>query len=153
VSHFRVQLTVDRRPKRLIAVFDALAVANQDLVSVVPSRFKHIHPALVINEPPVTPYASVEKACREICHIHCDKDFSLHAMVSPQACKTGKADFVLRVASDQEKLGRMHPLSGSYFLLKEYVLFYAPHDEELAMVARCICTEINYMLNVHVVKQ
>ena len=84
---------MDHCPKRLIAVFDALAAANKDLVSVVPSRFERIHPALAINESLPTPHAPAKRACREICHIHCVEDFSLHAMLSPQDCKTGKADY------------------------------------------------------------
>lgn len=81
-----------RRPKRLIALFDVLSVANQDLVSIVPSRFERIHPALIINESLATPHVPAEKARREICHIRRGKDFSLHATMSPQDCKTGKED-------------------------------------------------------------
>ncbi|KAI9567350.1 hypothetical protein HD554DRAFT_2039650 [Boletus coccyginus] len=138
--------------QRLIALFDALAVANQDLVSVVPSRWERIHPALVINESLATPHAPAKKALREICHIHRNKDFSLHVMMSPQDCKTGKADcppcYLIK-----KGWGERHPLSGPY-LPKEYLLLYAPRDdEELAMAARCMCAAIGYMANTHVVKQ
>ncbi|KAF8556213.1 hypothetical protein OG21DRAFT_1506837 [Imleria badia] len=130
--------------QRLIALFDALAVANLDLVSVVPSRFERIHPALVINESLITPHAPAKKARREICHIHRHKDFSLHAMMSPQDCKT-----VI-----EKGWGERHPLSGSHVLPKEFMLLYAPRDDdELAMIARCMCAAIGYMANTHVVKQ
>ena len=35
--------------------------------------------------------------------------------------------------------GERHPLSGSHFLPKEFVLLYAPRDDdELAMISRCL---------------
>ena len=111
VSHFRLQLTIDCRPRRLIAVFDALAVANQDLVALVPSLFEHIHPALVINEPPVTPHAPAEKACREIYHIHRDKNFSLHAMMSPRTARQARRILSSVLPLIKKGWGERHPLS------------------------------------------
>ena len=37
---------------------------------------------------------------------------------------------------------------------KEYVLLYAPRDEEeLAMIAQCMYAAIGYMTNIHAVKR
>ncbi|KIJ66707.1 hypothetical protein HYDPIDRAFT_174095 [Hydnomerulius pinastri MD-312] len=128
--------------QRLIDIFDTLAAANPNLVSVVPSRFERIHPALVINPAIPSPHPPADKALREICHIHRGKDFSLHATMSPQDCK----------AVIENGWGERHPLAGSHFLPKEYMLLYAPRDdEELAMVERCMRAAIGYMANTHTV--
>ncbi|KAH7915648.1 hypothetical protein BJ138DRAFT_1141364, partial [Hygrophoropsis aurantiaca] len=127
---------------RLIAIFDKHANANPSLVEVVPSRFERIHPAIVINSLKDSPHKAAIMAKREICHIHRGRDFSLHATMAPQDCK-----LVI-----ERGWGERHPLAGSHFLPKEYVLLYAPRDdEELAVVEKLMCAAIGYMANTQAV--
>ncbi|EIW84084.1 hypothetical protein CONPUDRAFT_21818, partial [Coniophora puteana RWD-64-598 SS2] len=124
----------------LVEAFDKIAADNAHLISVVPSRFERLHPAIVIGLSRTFVQKASHKARGEICHIHRGKDFSLHICMASQDCK-----LVI-----ERGWGERHPLAGSHFLPKEYMMLYAPRsEEEVEVIKRCIKAAIGFNLNTH----
>ncbi|KIJ66708.1 hypothetical protein HYDPIDRAFT_85168 [Hydnomerulius pinastri MD-312] len=132
---------VDRLPsqeaqKKLDAIFAKRAEDNPHLVEIGVSRLEGMHGAMNIAPSVPSPHKVADKALREIAHIHPEIDHSVHVTLSPQDCK-----LVI-----ERGWGERHPLSGSRALHKEYLLIYAPRDdEELELVNRILGATIGYM--------
>ncbi|KIJ57873.1 hypothetical protein HYDPIDRAFT_120246 [Hydnomerulius pinastri MD-312] len=139
--HFLPHRQVDRLPsqeakKKLDAIFAKRAKDNTHIVELAVSPHERMHDAMVVASSVVSPHKVADHALREIAHIHPEIDYSLHVTLSPQDCK-----LVI-----EHGWGERHPLSGTKALPKEYLLIYAPRDdEELEVVDRIIVATIGYM--------
>jgi len=134
---------IDRLPapsygEKIVAIFNKHAEANSNLVKVVISPHERTNNAMVIHPDIPSPHKVAERGLREIVHIH-PYDYSLHAILAPLDCQ-------LVV---EKGWGERHPLSGVIPILpKEYLIIYAPRDEEeLQVVERVIVASIGYMTN------
>jgi len=143
--HFLPHRQINRIPtakiaERLDDIFRKLANDNAGRVSVVKSPHEKIIDAMVINNFVPSPHKQADHALREITHVH-HVDHSIHAVLAPQDCK-----LVI-----ERGWAERHPLSGvskAIPLPKEYLLVYAPtDDEELDIVERIMSASIAYMTN------
>jgi hypothetical protein len=76
--------------QRLDAIFQKHAAANPNLVQVVASSpHEKLDPGMVIHPDIPSPHKEADQALREIAHVHAN-DHSLHVVLSPADCKTGK---------------------------------------------------------------
>ncbi|KAH7915649.1 hypothetical protein BJ138DRAFT_1109523 [Hygrophoropsis aurantiaca] len=122
--------------ERLKAMFYKHAAENPQLVEIAVSPHERMHDAMVISASRPSPHKVADHAMREIAHFHPEIDFSLHVTLSPKDCKL----------AIERGWGERHPLSGTIALPKEYLLVYAPrNDEELDVVERIVVATIGYM--------
>ncbi|OJI99477.1 hypothetical protein ASPVEDRAFT_123327 [Aspergillus versicolor CBS 583.65] len=129
------QRQISQRPSaevrdKLMAAYGAFLERNAHIVDRVPSILeRHTDAAHVCGHVPLTSVARQMK--REICHVHGTSDYSLHVTLAPADCK--------RVI--ESGWGQRFPLAGSSVFRNvtfgrvstiptEYVLIYAPRDEE-----------------------
>ena len=138
--HFFPHRQLDRYPnptvrQRLVEIFDKHAAANTNLVEVTISPRERSNDAIVIKSSLPAPHPVAKKALREIAHWH-HLDHSMHMIMAPQDCK-----LVI-----ERGWGERHPASGSFMLVKEQILIYAPRDEEeLEVIERLLLASIGYM--------
>ncbi|KAH7919517.1 hypothetical protein BV22DRAFT_1050994 [Leucogyrophana mollusca] len=139
--HFLPHRQTNRLPsqdvkERLKAIFGKHAAANPDLLEIAVSPHERMHEAMVIKSSRPSPHKVADHAMREVAHYHPEIDYSLHVTLSPQDCK-----LVI-----ERGWGERHPLSGTVALPKEYLLVYAPRDdEELDVVERILVATIGYV--------
>ncbi|KAJ6607404.1 hypothetical protein B0H10DRAFT_2227936 [Mycena sp. CBHHK59/15] len=143
VPHRQIdRLPTDKFAKRLDAIFAEHAAANPTLIQVVTSPHEKWNSGMVIHTDIPSPHKEADQAWREIAHVH-PIDHSLHAVLSPADCKT-----VIELGWAER-----HPLSGVsrvFPLPKNYLLVYAPRDEEeLQVVERILVASIGYMTASH----
>lgn len=143
--HFTPHRQINRIPtqkvaERLDSIFKTHANANSNLVDVVRSPHERVIDAMIIKPSIPSPHKVADDAIREIAHVH-PADHSVHAVLAPQDCKT----------IIERGWGERHPLSGVNRFIplpKEYLIIYAPRDdEELDVVERIIVASIGYMTN------
>lgn len=121
--------------KALDAIVEKHITANHAYITVVPSPHEKLNPGVIIHPEIASPHVVADIAKREIFHVH-PSDHSLHVVLSPRDCK-----LVI-----EKGYGERHGLSGSPVIPKEYLLIYAPRDEEeLAIVERIIVASLKYM--------
>ncbi|KIY68747.1 hypothetical protein CYLTODRAFT_252393 [Cylindrobasidium torrendii FP15055 ss-10] len=134
---------VDRLPspdirEKLVATFNQLALANATFVQLDTSPHERDHQGMLLSSSVTEPHHVAVRAWREIGHIH-PSDSSMHWVLSP-------ADCALVVAKGW---GERHPLSGVSRhcpLPKEYLMIYAPRDEEeLSVCEQIMVASMQYM--------
>jgi len=142
--HFIPHRQLDKIPgpeaqQRLTAIFARHASGNPGLVEMQVSPHERTHKAMMLPSS-IKGHKVAEHARREIAHMHPEKDFSLHVVLSPQDCK---------LVIDRG-WGERHPLSSTRGLPKEYLFIYAPrNEEELDVVERILVAAIGYMNDTH----
>ncbi|KZP22935.1 hypothetical protein FIBSPDRAFT_665193, partial [Athelia psychrophila] len=120
----------------LTSIFNTRLAANPVLVEMAPSPHEKMSDGLILHRALPSPHKVADESKREIAHLHPWKDFSLHVTMAPQDCK-------LLI---ERGWGERHPLSGTRIIPKEYLLIYAPRDEEeLGVVERILVASIGYM--------
>ncbi|KAL2826711.1 hypothetical protein BDW59DRAFT_171786 [Aspergillus cavernicola] len=142
----RNQLPTQETKDKLMAEYGDLLTQNTHLVDRVPSILERFTDAAHVRDAvPLTPVAKQLK--REICHVHGTSDHSVHVTLAPADCK--------RVI--EAGWGQRFPLSGSTVfrnlsfgrmsvLPLEYVLIYAPRDEEeIRIVMGIIKASVRYV--------
>lgn len=134
---------VDRLPssdvrEKLFAIFNRLARVNPTLVQLDTSPHERHHQGMMLSASITDPHPVAVRAWREVGHIH-PSDSSMHWVLSP-------ADCALVIAKGW---GERHPLSGISRhapLPKEYLMIYAPRDdEELDVCEQIMVASIQYM--------
>lgn len=117
--------------QNFLLAFNALALQNASIVQLAPSKYEGHTEAMWVH--PDSTYHAYPNASgsisREISHVHATGDYSAHVVLSPTDTKK-----VINAG-----WGQLHPLAGvrllkllrgGKMLPREYVMLYAPRDEE-----------------------
>ncbi|KDQ58436.1 hypothetical protein JAAARDRAFT_154908, partial [Jaapia argillacea MUCL 33604] len=134
----------------LVREFEKIVRDNQDIIdyrdSVHEGRTKSL---FIKKDQPQS--AATKMMLGEISHIHGTGDYSVHVVLAPQDCKKV-------IASGW---GQRHPLDGvrasklvlGWWVPKEYVLVYAPrNEEEVQIVVQIVKAAVGYMTGRYDVK-
>ncbi|KAL7272410.1 hypothetical protein RUND412_004786 [Rhizina undulata] len=139
VPHRQVEGIPEGRVRELTAaLLPRIHASHPTTLSLTTSLHERHLPALFIHPSLQTPHPVAADAWREIAHVHSNADCSLHVILAPQDCRE-----VIR-----KGWGERHPCSGRVKgLPKEYLMVYAPRDEEeVEVVAAILEAAVGFMV-------